>query len=101
MDEAPDVEMSQDPPTRYEIATRWLEAFEDTSTPFTSGQFNEHWAHWVPRIYSPSLNENCLNWQFNEELAKEVNFYNSIFLSFISYLFLDTLHSSGDVHLQR
>ncbi|XP_057659801.1 E3 ubiquitin-protein ligase UBR2 isoform X1 [Diorhabda carinulata] len=36
--------------------------------------FEELWRLWVPRIYSPSLNESCLNWNFNEELSQEILF---------------------------
>ncbi|XP_076176131.1 ubr1 ubiquitin ligase [Ptiloglossa arizonensis] len=34
--------------------------------------FKEHWRIWVPKIYSPELNGNCLVWNFDEEEAQKV-----------------------------
>ncbi|XP_054000464.1 E3 ubiquitin-protein ligase UBR2 [Hylaeus anthracinus] len=34
--------------------------------------FKEHWRTWVPKIYSPELNGNCLDWNFDEEEAQKV-----------------------------
>ncbi|XP_048517590.1 E3 ubiquitin-protein ligase UBR2 isoform X2 [Dendroctonus ponderosae] len=72
MDDSADVEMSPEPPTSSQIVAEWLEAFERNA--FSPILISKYWAHWVPKIYSPTLNDNCLNWQFNEMLAKEILF---------------------------
>lgn len=36
--------------------------------------FKEHWRIWVPKIYSPEPNRNCLDWSFDESKAQEVLF---------------------------
>lgn len=71
MDETVDVEMHQEPPTAQEITSEWFDAFENDPANF--GAVFKYWDVWVPKIYSPTLDNNCLNWQFNEDLAKEVS----------------------------
>lgn len=58
------------PPVVEEIVAEWLSK-QDTITP---ADFHQHWKKWVPRIYSPRLNESCLNWQFDEDLAQTLLF---------------------------
>ena len=36
--------------------------------------FKEHWRIWVPKIYSPAPNDDCLNWNFDEDLAQKMLF---------------------------
>ncbi|XP_074111177.1 ubr1 ubiquitin ligase [Cotesia typhae] len=43
----------------------------------TSTHFKEHWRIWVPKIYSPELNGNCLTWSFNESSAQNM-LYNTL-----------------------
>ncbi|KAG5890458.1 hypothetical protein JTB14_031270 [Gonioctena quinquepunctata] len=54
------------------VVEKWRKRFEKGL--LTSIHFEELWRVWVPKIYSPSPNESCLNWNFNEELAQEVLF---------------------------
>ncbi|CAH1958819.1 unnamed protein product [Acanthoscelides obtectus] len=54
------------------VVQRWSERFKKGC--LTTVHFEELWRHWVPKIYSPTVNESCLNWNFNEELAQEVLF---------------------------
>ncbi|XP_031834567.1 ubr1 ubiquitin ligase [Nomia melanderi] len=37
--------------------------------------FKEHWRIWVPKIYSPIRNSNCLDWYIDEENAQKMLFY--------------------------
>lgn len=39
--------------------------------------FKEHWRIWVPKIYSPEPNGNCLDWSFDEDKAQEI-LYNTL-----------------------
>ncbi|XP_046835052.1 E3 ubiquitin-protein ligase UBR2 [Vespa crabro] len=39
--------------------------------------FKEHWRIWVPKIYSPEPNGNCLDWSFDEEKAQKI-LYNTL-----------------------
>lgn len=70
----PDVEMH--PATRLlnekEEIKKWQEIFKKGM--LSSSHFKEYWRVKVPRIYSPSPNESCLNWSFNEEEAQRVLF---------------------------
>lgn len=43
----------------------------------TSTHFKEHWRIWVPKIYSPEPNGNCLNWSFDEDMAQKM-LYNTL-----------------------
>lgn len=52
------------------VTQYWLENFENGS--LNSCHFEVHWKVWVPKIYSPPLNESCLNWNFNEDLAQDI-----------------------------
>lgn len=72
MEDSADVEMSQEFPTATDIASKWIEDFEKDL--FSANTLKQHWVEWVPKIYCPALNENCLNWQFNEDLASDVLF---------------------------
>ncbi|CAH1159942.1 unnamed protein product [Phaedon cochleariae] len=85
MDETNDIEMSiediseiatDDPSTVREFTKKIIEKWRDRFAKgvITSAHFEELWRVWVPKIYSPSLNESCLNWNFNEELAQDVLF---------------------------
>ncbi|CAL7936397.1 unnamed protein product [Xylocopa violacea] len=40
----------------------------------TCADFKKHWRIWVPKIYSPEPNSNCLDWDFDEETAQKVLF---------------------------
>lgn len=51
------------------VTNYWLENFEKNT--LNSSHFEVHWKVWVPKIYSPPLNESCLNWNFNEDLAQD------------------------------
>lgn len=75
MEEPSDIEMSLDDVPNVKaftakIVQRWRESLQDGS--LTSTKFEELWKVWVPKIYSPAINESCLNWNFNEELAQEI-----------------------------
>lgn len=52
------------------VANYWIEKFEKNL--LYSSHFEIHWKVWVPKIYSPPLNESCLNWNFNEDLAQDI-----------------------------
>lgn len=43
----------------------------------TSTHFKEHWRIWVPKIYSPEPNGNCLGWSFDEDMAEKM-LYNTL-----------------------
>ncbi|XP_063980844.1 E3 ubiquitin-protein ligase UBR2 isoform X2 [Diachasmimorpha longicaudata] len=43
----------------------------------TSTHFKEHWRIWVPQIYSPEPNGNCLGWSFDEDMAEKI-LYNTL-----------------------
>ncbi|XP_011302105.1 E3 ubiquitin-protein ligase UBR2 [Fopius arisanus] len=43
----------------------------------TSTHFKEHWRIWVPNIYSPEPNGNCLGWSFDEDMAEKM-LYNTL-----------------------
>lgn len=53
-----------------EVTHYWLENFEKGC--LNSSHFEVHWKVWVPKIYSPPLNESCLNWNFNEDLSQDI-----------------------------
>lgn len=69
-----DIEMQPAPRTvdAKEVVQKWLEKHEEGV--LTPNTFKEYWRKWVPRIYSPSLNESCINWSFNEDEAQRVLF---------------------------
>lgn len=52
------------------IRNYWNEKFHNKS--LNSSHFENHWKVWVPKIYSPPLNESCLNWNFNEDLSQDI-----------------------------
>lgn len=70
-----DVEMTPTPPTvdTKEVIAKWNEKLEKGV--LSSSHFKEYWRTWVPRIYSPSINESCLNWAFNEDEAVRILFH--------------------------
>lgn len=71
MDDVGDVEMSNgETIDTKSIVTKWINNHKNGI--LTTSHFEDHWRYWVPKIYSPALNESCLNWNFNEELAQEV-----------------------------
>lgn len=72
--EIADVEMSPPPPTvnTKDVLAKWIEKQEQGL--LSASNFKEYWRTWVPRIYSPPVNESCLNWNFNEEKAQRVLF---------------------------
>ncbi|CAG9856266.1 unnamed protein product [Phyllotreta striolata] len=85
MDEATDVVMSSEEipfkitanedPAQFaglasKIVASWQDQFEKHL--LSHVYFEEVWRIYVPSIYSPPLNESCLNWNFNEELAQEI-----------------------------
>lgn len=87
MDEMPDIDMpyndfsleefsTEDPANVKEftkkILQRWREDFE--AGQLTAVHFEELWKLCVPKIYSPTINETCLNWNFNEERAQDILF---------------------------
>ncbi|XP_076237456.1 ubr1 ubiquitin ligase [Calliopsis andreniformis] len=37
--------------------------------------FKKHWRVWVPKIYNPELNRNCLDSNFDDEIAQKLLFY--------------------------
>lgn len=55
-----------------EVVAKWVEKFNKGVLSLT--HFKEYWRTWVPRLYSPSLNESSLNWSFNEDEAHRVLF---------------------------
>ncbi|RZB39562.1 zf-UBR and/or ClpS domain containing protein [Asbolus verrucosus] len=55
-----------------EIVQEWLTMFEKNI--LTPTEFRQHWKVWVPKIYSPSVNESCLNWRFDEERGQKILF---------------------------
>lgn len=40
----------------------------------TLSNLKEHWRVWVPNIYSPEANDDCLDWNFDEDTAKKMLF---------------------------
>lgn len=57
------------------IVESWMEAMsKDVLTP---AHFREYWRIWVPKIYSPTPKDDCLDWMFNEELAQK-QLYNTL-----------------------
>lgn len=52
------------------VTIYWLENVQKNT--LNSCHFEVHWKVWVPKIYSPPLNESCLNWNFNEDLAQDI-----------------------------
>ncbi|KAK9886902.1 hypothetical protein WA026_019159 [Henosepilachna vigintioctopunctata] len=52
------------------ISKKWKDKFEKDE--LSVADFEEHWKLWVPRIYTPGLNRDCLTWNFNEEFANYV-----------------------------
>lgn len=69
-----DVEMQPTPRTvdTKEVVHKWMDTYEKGM--LASSHFKEYWRTWVPRIYSPHLNESCLNWSFNEDEAQRILF---------------------------
>ncbi|XP_050506172.1 E3 ubiquitin-protein ligase UBR2 [Diabrotica virgifera virgifera] len=53
-----------------QIVGTWREHFSKGI--LNSASFEDLWKLWVPKIYSPSLDESCLNWNFNEELGQDI-----------------------------
>ncbi|XP_043277613.1 E3 ubiquitin-protein ligase UBR2 [Venturia canescens] len=41
----------------------------------SSTHFKEHWRIWVPKIYSPEPNGNCLDWSFDEDEAQKMLYH--------------------------
>lgn len=87
MEETPDIDMPYNELSFEELSTedpaivkeytkkvlqRWREEF--AAGQLTAVQFEELWKFCVPKIYSPTVNENCLNWNFNEDLAQDILF---------------------------
>jgi E3 ubiquitin-protein ligase UBR2 len=72
--EIADEEMYANEPTTTgeEVVQEWLSLFEKDTLTVT--HFKQHWKVWVPRIYSPPLNESCLNWRFDEERGQKLLF---------------------------
>lgn len=56
----------------FNITTEWKFKFERNE--LTTTDFEDHWKIWVPHIYSPGLDEDCLSWNFNEDLANKLLF---------------------------
>lgn len=52
------------------IVRSWISKYEQNS--LSTLHFEKLWMIWVPEIYSPSINESCLNWNFNEDLAQDI-----------------------------
>ncbi|XP_022906723.2 E3 ubiquitin-protein ligase UBR2 [Onthophagus taurus] len=68
MDDIVDVEMISDQEmVTKEIVKKWMEKFEEGV--LSSSHFKEYWRTWVPRLYSPGMNDNCLHFNFNEDEA--------------------------------
>lgn len=55
-----------------DIVKHWLSLVEKDE--LTTTHFRLHWKLWVPKIYSPPLNDSCSNWRFDEELAQKILF---------------------------
>ncbi|KAK4886967.1 hypothetical protein RN001_003238 [Aquatica leii] len=66
--------MTPAPPTVdiKEVLSKWNEKLEKGV--LSGSHFKDYWCTWVPRIYSPSINESCLNWNFNEDKAQRILF---------------------------
>lgn len=54
------------------IVPIWMEKFKEGV--LTSSHFKDYWRKWVPKIYSPAINETCLNWNFDDAKATKVLF---------------------------
>ncbi|KZC07599.1 E3 ubiquitin-protein ligase UBR2 [Dufourea novaeangliae] len=66
--------MSNEPPSYSQpCVTTWMEKMNKGILSGT--HFKEHWRIWVPKIYSPKLTRNCLEWNFDEEEAQKVLYY--------------------------
>ncbi|XP_044749932.1 E3 ubiquitin-protein ligase UBR2 [Coccinella septempunctata] len=66
------MELAREASQDFNITTEWKMKFERGE--LTPGDFEDHWKIWVPHIYSPGLDEDCLSWNFNEELANKLLF---------------------------
>lgn len=55
-----------------EVVNKWLEKHKEGV--LSESTFNDYWRTWVPKIYSPPINEPCLNWSFPEDEAARVLF---------------------------
>ncbi|KAL3265904.1 hypothetical protein HHI36_010094 [Cryptolaemus montrouzieri] len=73
MEEEADIDMSSSIEEGIKISKKWKEKFEKGE--LKSADFEEHWKIWVPKIYTPGLDEDCLNWNFDEQLANNILYY--------------------------
>lgn len=67
-----DVEMTPAPrvvDTKEAVIT-WMEKL--SKGVLSSSHFDNYWHTWVPTYYSPKINDNCLNFNFNEDEATRV-----------------------------
>ncbi|KAG7206391.1 hypothetical protein KM043_003754 [Ampulex compressa] len=53
----------------------WMEKMSKGVLSYT--HFKEYWRIWVPKIYSPEPNGNCLDWSFDEDKAQKM-LYNTL-----------------------
>ncbi|XP_076276967.1 ubr1 ubiquitin ligase [Lasioglossum baleicum] len=66
--------MGNEPPTYTQpCVSIWMEKMSKGILLGT--HFKEHWRIWVPKIYSPKPNSDCLDWSFDEETAQKVLYY--------------------------
>ncbi|XP_066252750.1 E3 ubiquitin-protein ligase UBR2 isoform X1 [Euwallacea similis] len=72
MDDTTDVEMSQEHPPSQGIVAEWLAAFDNGT--FSGSSIDKFWDVFVPKVYCPTLNDSCLSWQFDENMAQDLLF---------------------------
>lgn len=56
----------------HPCVSEWMEKMNEGT--LTCSYFKEHWRVWVPKIYSPEPNSNCLDLVFDEDTAQKVLF---------------------------
>lgn len=72
MDEETDVPMCTHLEPTANVAQVWMEKFNEGV--LSKSHFKKYWRKWVPRLYSPNINETCLNWNFDDTNAQKILF---------------------------
>ncbi|XP_076675682.1 ubr1 ubiquitin ligase [Andrena cerasifolii] len=62
--------MLEDPNSSQRCVNIWMDKMNKGTLSYT--HFKGHWKVWVPKIYSPEPNGNCLDWNFDEERAQKI-----------------------------
>ncbi|XP_017779265.1 PREDICTED: E3 ubiquitin-protein ligase UBR2 isoform X2 [Nicrophorus vespilloides] len=67
-----DMKPSLDSIDTKQVTAKWIKEYLDGV--LSLNHFQDYWKRWVPRLYSPTLNESCLNWSFNEDDTNRIMF---------------------------